>query len=154
VEASSQTIELRPDPSELRVLRAFVTHWAERCGLGEQAVFRACLAATEAVTNAIRHGSSDNDAGCPIRVVCALDYGGLLIEVHDRGTFREARAAEPDPEAEPDPDGDGGRGLFLIRELTRSFGIEKGRDGTRLCMRLGADRDVAGGQPLVTTRAA
>lgn len=148
MESLSQAIELRPDPSELRLMRAFVTRWAERCGLPDPAAFRACLAATEAVTNAMRHGSSGSHPGHPIRVVCTLDGGDLVIEVHDRGTFRETRAGEPDP------DGDGGRGLFLIRELTRNFAIEKGRAGTRLCMRLGVDDELAQATQLAGTRAA
>lgn len=127
----TQTLELQPDPSELRLLRAFVSRWAERLGLSEEERFCACLVATEAVTNAIRHGhgSVSGSAAAPVVVSCRSEGDDLVLEVRDRGRFRSERDRADDH---------GGRGLFLIRELTRDFELEAGDGGTRLCMRLGA----------------
>ena len=110
-------------------MRAFVNRWADRSGLADDDRFRACLVATEAVTNAMRHGRIDDGDEHPITVSCRLDGDDLIVEVTDRGRFRSDR----------DRDGDhGGRGLFLIREFTRSFDLQAGPDGTRLEMRLGS----------------
>ena len=137
METLSESIELRPDPSELRVMRTFVHRWAERSGLThDDATFRACLVATEAVTNAMRHGRAQGGADRPIRLSCRIEGGELVVEVTDRGRFRTVRDRVDDH---------GGRGLFLIRELTRSFDLQAGPEGTRLTMRLGAvERELAG----------
>ena len=117
-------------------MREFVSAWAERSGLADEDTFSACLVATEAVTNAMRHGCAQGDGECPISVTCILDDGELVVEVVDRGRFRSERDRSDD---------NGGRGLFLIRELTRSFDLRAGPDGTRLCMRLPAhERSLAG----------
>ena len=115
-------------------MRAFISRWAERGGLSEDDTFRACLVATEAVTNAIRHGRADNEGDRPIAVTCQLEGAELVVEVTDRGRFRSG---------EDRTDDHGGRGLFIIRELTRSFDLEAGLEGTRLCMRLGAQPPAA-----------
>lgn len=122
-----QELELRPDPAELRLMRAFVSQWAERCGLGEADAFDACLVATEAVTNAIRHGRSSDEGERPIKLVCRLEDEQLVIEVNDRGTWRSPERAQAD----------GGRGLFLIRELSDGFELRPTQRGTHLRMRLG-----------------
>lgn len=129
MELLAQSIELRPDPSELRLMRAFVTRWAQRSGLAEEDSFRACLVATEAVTNAMRHGRVEEGDDHPITVACRLEGDELVLEVTDSGRFRAERDRADDH---------GGRGLFLIREFTRGFDLEAGSQGTRLCMRLGA----------------
>jgi anti-sigma regulatory factor (Ser/Thr protein kinase) len=127
----SQILDLRADPAELRLMRAFVSHWAERCGLSTAETFDACLVATEAVTNAIRHSGADEH---PIRVACRLEGGQLLIDVNDRGTFR----------AGPRESGtNGGRGLLLIRELSEEFDLLPGAGGTELRMRLGVQESQA-----------
>lgn len=119
-------------------MRDFVTRWAQHSGLAEQDIFSACLVATEAVTNAMRHGCATDTRECPITVSCTLDRGELVVEVTDRGRFRSERDSERE-------DDNGGRGLFLIRELTRSFDLRAGADGTYLCMRLPAhERELAG----------
>lgn len=125
----SEAIRLRADPADLGVMRDFVSGWADRSGLTDEDRFRACLVATEAVTNAMRHGSAAEADERPITVSCTLDGSDLVLEVTDRGRFRSDRPRDED---------NGGRGLFLIRELTRSFDLRAGREGTHLCMRLAA----------------
>lgn len=110
-------------------MREFVTGWAERTGLAVEDTFSACLVATEAVTNAMRHAGGEGSDERPITVTCTLEGPELVLEVTDRGRFRSERDRSDD---------NGGRGLFLIRELTRSFDLRAGRDGTHLCMRLPA----------------
>lgn len=110
-------------------MREFIAVWADRGSLRQEDTFTACLVATEAVTNAMRHACPDDAAECPIVVACRLEGPDLLIEVTDRGRFRTNGVGGDD---------DGGRGLFLIRELTSGFSLHAGEDGTRLSMRLAA----------------
>ncbi|HWH43265.1 MAG TPA: ATP-binding protein [Thermoleophilaceae bacterium] len=135
-------MKLRSHPSELRLMRAFVGRWAERTGLGREQCYEACLVATEAVTNAIRHSGGDEE----ITVCCRRADGELLISVQDRGTFRSGPVATTLVIEDPGPEDLGGRGLFLIQELTRGFEIEKGEQGeqgTRLSMRMGVEGGLA-----------
>jgi anti-sigma regulatory factor (Ser/Thr protein kinase) len=129
VEPLAETIELGTDPSELRVMRAFVGRWADRSGVSDDERFRACLVATEAVTNSMRHARMDDGVERPIRLSCRVERSELVVEVADRGRFRRERERVDD---------NGGRGLFLIRECTRSFDLHAGSDGTRLTMHLRA----------------
>ena len=118
-------MELRPHPAELSTVRQFVTDWATSNGLSEAEAFEAQLIATEAVGNAVLHGSPGVED--PIEVVCKADENTLRIEVRDRGEFLPGDDTRGDT---------GGRGLGIIRALTRRFQLETGDEGTRLEMDL------------------
>jgi anti-sigma regulatory factor (Ser/Thr protein kinase) len=107
-------------------MREFIRDNASRCGLEEDERFRAQLVATEAVTNAIRHGSLPESTASPIAVTCRSDDGGFTIEVGDRGRFRHRKPSGADDT--------GGRGLRLIERFTNRFDLETSEDGTRLRM--------------------
>ncbi|HEX6457489.1 MAG TPA: ATP-binding protein [Thermoleophilaceae bacterium] len=124
-------LELRPDPAELSRMRQFIRRRAKEHGLDDGEAFQAQLVATEAVTNAMRHGSAGGRR--PISVTCVWRNEGLTIEVGDRGRFHHREAVEPDREAT------GGRGLGLIERLTRQFELETSDSGTKLRMLVGAD---------------
>ena len=55
-------------------------------GLANGACYQVKLAISEAVTNAIQHGSSSPDD--PIRIWAAEEGGALVFEVLDTGRFR------------------------------------------------------------------
>jgi anti-sigma regulatory factor (Ser/Thr protein kinase) len=104
----------------------FVRASAARHGLEERARFRAQLVATEAVTNAIRHGASEDGSQGQIAVGCRWDDDGFSVEVGDRGRFRRRDRSRPDDTS--------GRGLGLIERLTSRFDLETGEQGTTLRM--------------------
>ncbi|HEY1597708.1 MAG TPA: ATP-binding protein [Thermoleophilaceae bacterium] len=120
-------LELRPDPAELARMRDFVRRRAAHHGLDQAEAFQAQLVATEAVTNAMRHGITAD--GKSISVTCVWKDDGLTIEVGDRGRFRHR-----EPSA---PNATGGRGLGLIERLTRQFDLETSDSGTKLRMLVG-----------------
>lgn len=122
-------LELRPDPVELSRMRQFIRRRAVEHGLNAAEAFQAQLVATEAVTNAMRHGSGPG--GKPISVTCIWRDDGLTIEVGDRGRFQTRGSSEPNSDAT------GGRGLGLIERFTRRFELETSDSGTKLRMLVG-----------------
>jgi len=117
-------LEIRPDAAELARMRDFVRANASRYGLDDAVRFRALLVATEAVTNAIRHGRSEGDR--PIAIRCLADEHGFTIEVGDRGRFHHRAPSRPEDT--------GGRGLGLIERFSRRFDLETSEQGTTLRM--------------------
>jgi anti-sigma regulatory factor (Ser/Thr protein kinase) len=107
-------------------MREFIRYNAERYGLAESERFRAQLVATEAVTNAIRHGTRPEGGESPIAVTCRCDGTGFTIEVGDRGRFRHRKPSRAEDTS--------GRGLGLIERFTSRFDLETTDDGTRLRM--------------------
>jgi anti-sigma regulatory factor (Ser/Thr protein kinase) len=90
------------------------------------------LLVSELVTNAIRHAGLDDDD--VIRLVVVTGDRMLRIEVCDPGPGFEASDPPPDP-ARPS-----GWGLYLVRELSDRWGVERDEQ-TRVWFEL--DREAA-----------
>jgi anti-sigma regulatory factor (Ser/Thr protein kinase) len=101
--------------------------FADRCaldfGFGSDERYQLKLSMSEAVTNAIQHGSSSADS--PIRIYVSGEAGALVIEVVDTGRFvpRVTRRGDM-PEF--------GRGLEFMRLMMDEVDLQPGLDGTRL----------------------
>jgi anti-sigma regulatory factor (Ser/Thr protein kinase) len=126
--SATDTLQILPDATELQRMRQFVREQGRDSGLSEAEIFSASLVATEAVTNAIKHGTHEGGDEL-IEIKAGRGDDGFCIEVGDRGTFV--------PRVQAAPDDVGGRGLGLMRRLTRRFDMETGSDGTHLSMLLG-----------------
>jgi len=95
-------------------VRQAVGHWMPALGFDRAATEDFQTAVTEAVTNAVRHGSPAGDADELSITGHRTPDGALRIEVTDRGTGiipSDLRSAMPDPDAP------GGRGLPLMQHL-------------------------------------
>jgi anti-sigma regulatory factor (Ser/Thr protein kinase) len=116
---------MRADLNRLKEARDFAEDAAAAFGFGPEARYEVKLAVSEAVTNAIQHGSNSSDD--PIRIVAAEESGALVFEVLDTGTFvpRVVRRGEL-PES--------GRGLEFMRVLMDEVDLRPGRRGTLLRM--------------------
>jgi anti-sigma regulatory factor (Ser/Thr protein kinase) len=111
------------DLGRLKEAREFGVRVAEEFGLDEDACYAVKLALSEAVTNAIQHGSSSPDARILIRA--SGEPGALVIEVIDTGRFVPRvtrRGAMPES----------GRGLEFMRLMMDEVDLQPGADGTRL----------------------
>ncbi|MFF7472099.1 SpoIIE family protein phosphatase [Streptomyces sp. NPDC008092] len=118
------TWDLPADPSLVSEVRSSALRRLADWGV-EEAGFAAELVLSELVTNAIRHGSA------PVRV--RLLHGRTLIcEVSDGSNTAPhlRRAATTD---------EGGRGLFLVAQLSRSWGTRYIRQGKVIWAECGLD---------------
>ncbi|MFJ7336564.1 SpoIIE family protein phosphatase [Streptomyces sp. NPDC101116] len=118
------TWELSADPALVGEVRASAVRWLSGWGLDETA-FAAELILSELITNAVRHGAE------PIRV--RLLYGRTLIcEVSDASNTAPhlRRAASTD---------EGGRGLFLVAQLSQSWGTRYLPEGKVIWAECGLD---------------
>ena len=116
---------IRADLDRLKEARDFAARAAAEFGLGAEALYDVKLAVSEAVTNAIRHGSRSPDDS--VRIMATEESGALVIEVVDSGTFVPRVVRRGDlPE--------GGRGLEFMRVLMDEVDLRPGRQGTLLRM--------------------
>jgi anti-sigma regulatory factor (Ser/Thr protein kinase) len=110
------------DVARLKEARDFAERCAAEFGLGEEDRFQIKLAMSEAVTNAIQHGSSSPSD--PIRIVVAEESGALIFEVIDTGHFRPLVRRGALPES--------GRGLEFLRLLMDEVDLQPSLNGTLL----------------------
>ncbi|WP_364713057.1 SpoIIE family protein phosphatase [Streptomyces ossamyceticus] len=102
------TWDMAPDVGEVARARSLSRDQLAAWGVDEEASFVVELVVSELVTNAIRYG------GAPV-CLRLIRERGLIVEVSDGGhTSPHLRRAAMEDE--------GGRGLFLVAQLTRSWG--------------------------------
>jgi serine/threonine-protein kinase RsbW len=110
------------DVARLKEARDFAERAAAEFGLPEDDRYQVKLAISEAVTNAIQHGSSSPTD--PIRILVAEESGALVFEVIDTGRFRPAVRRGILPES--------GRGLEFMRLLMDEVDLRPSLNGTLL----------------------
>ena len=114
---------IRADLEQLKEARDFGERAAADLGLPQEACYEVTLALSEAVTNAIKHGSHSPDA--PITILVSGEPGALVFEVIDTGRFIPRVTRHGDmPES--------GRGLEFMRLMMDEVDLQPGSDGTRL----------------------
>lgn len=116
------TIELPGIAASVPLARAYVTLVLQAAG--RHAVDDAGLLTGELVANAVTHSGSGT--GGTVRIRVFDDGRRVLVEVEDDGPARDL----PDVPAHVDPLSESGRGLWLVRTLSSSWGW--GRDGAGL----------------------
>ncbi len=112
---------LPAEPTSAAIARRAIREAAKDAGLDTIETADVVLAGSEAVANAIEHGSPR--AEDVIRVRIGLNERALTVEVRDSGSF--PAAAKPD-------DGERGRGLPIIGMLSDRVEVDPRPDGTVL----------------------
>jgi anti-sigma regulatory factor (Ser/Thr protein kinase) len=107
--------------SELGVARKYAEDVAAAFGLDADSRYEFVYAVNEAVTNAIRHGASDEED--MIHMSISTDAERLTFAVRDKGTF-----VMPDPDA--GEVSEGGRGLALMASLVDEVDVHIDPGGT------------------------
>jgi anti-sigma regulatory factor (Ser/Thr protein kinase) len=121
---------IRADLDCLKEARDFADGAAADFGFDVDARYQVKLALSEAVANAIRHGSSSPDD--PVRILATEESGALVFEVVDTGRFvPRVRRRGDIPES--------GRGLEFMRLMMDEVDLRPTRRGTllRMVKRLG-----------------
>jgi anti-sigma regulatory factor (Ser/Thr protein kinase) len=109
------------DLSLLKEARDFAERAAADFGFDVAACYDVKLAMSEAVTNAIQHGSSSPDD--PIKIGIAVEGGALVFEVQDTGRFRPRVTRRGELS-------ESGRGLEFMRVLMDEVDLRPGNGGT------------------------
>lgn len=111
--------------ADLRWLRQ-AREWAERAahefGFGPDHCYQVKLAMSEAVANAIQHGSATPED--PIHISARACRDALVFEVRDTGVYQE-----PD---EPPEMSERGRGLILVALVMDEVQLSPGEGGSIL----------------------
>ncbi len=107
-------------------VRQAVRHWMPTLGFDQAATEDFQTAVTEAVTNAVRHGSPAGESDEFIITGHRTPDGALRIEVTDHGEGLDPAALPP---AMPDPDALGGRGLPLMQHLADALEFRPTAEG-------------------------
>lgn len=131
-EHSETSVELAVSLDELTRLREFCRQALESCGdpdLVEQRLGSFQLAATEAVTNVIRHGF-DEPADQQILCRTKQDAETLVLEIIHHG-----KPFEPESIPQIDQPLEGGMGLYLIEQCVDKVTYQQLPDG-RQCTQL------------------
>jgi anti-sigma regulatory factor (Ser/Thr protein kinase) len=120
----------RADLTNLKEARDFAERAAADFGFDSDGRYQVKLALSEAITNAIQHGSSSPFEH--VRIGIAKQAGALVFEVADNGRFVprvERRGAMPES----------GRGLEFMRLMMDEVDVRSTSEGTllRLTKRLG-----------------
>jgi serine/threonine-protein kinase RsbW len=123
VSFKSREHAIRAEVGRLKEARDFAARVAAEFGFNEDACYQVKLAMSEAVTNAIQHGSSSSSD--PIRIVAGAEGDALVFEVLDTGRFRP-RVRRRGPMSES------GRGLEFMRLVMDEVDLRPGAGGTRV----------------------
>jgi anti-sigma regulatory factor (Ser/Thr protein kinase) len=114
---------IKAELDRLKEARDFAERAAAEFGFDEDGRYQVKLAVSEAVTNAIEHGSeSPADA---VRIAVGEESCALVFEIVDRGRFvpRVSRHGEAPS---------GGRGLEFMRLMMDEVDLDPSREGTRV----------------------
>lgn len=114
---------IQADLGLLKEARDFAERAAVDFGLDGDACYDVKLAMSEAVTNAIQHGSSSPSD--PIRIAVAAEAGALVFEVMDTGRFRPRVMRHGELS-------ESGRGLEFMRQLMDEVDVRPSLNGTLL----------------------
>jgi anti-sigma regulatory factor (Ser/Thr protein kinase) len=123
---SATRLRLGNEPEATAKLRSALDRVAKASSLAPDATFDLKLAATEALTNAVK-GASEN---CVVEVSIEGDEGAMDVEVTDRRGFRPSFAAESVLKAER------GRGIPLMLALVDEVEFASVRGVTRVRLRV------------------
>ncbi|MDZ4716709.1 MAG: ATP-binding protein [Cytophagales bacterium] len=123
---NSIRIEVPALSENIRMIESFIDNAKEKFLLDDDIYGNIMIAVTEAVNNAIRHGSK-NDSSKNVQLTLMVDKDLLKFRIEDQGLGFDY-AHLPDPTAPENIEKPGGRGVFLMKHLSDEVHfIEGGR---------------------------
>lgn len=128
----TRELVLPNEPARIADARAFVASFLADVRAPVEDSMEVLLAVGEAIGNACRHGRK-SERRSEVRVRCAVEGPEVAITVSDEGPGFDVSIAEA--EGLPDRFASGGRGLFLMRQLVDSLGLESSSEGTTVTLK-------------------
>lgn len=108
-------IEVPALTENIRMIESFIDNARERFHLDDDIYGNIMIAVTEAVNNAIKHGSR-SDSAKNVNLSLLVDGDTLKFRVEDQGPGFDYMHL-PDPTAPENIEKPGGRGIFLMKHL-------------------------------------
>ncbi len=106
------------------MIESFIDNAKEKFHLNDDIYGNIMIAVTEAVNNAIRHGSH-NDSSKNVFLSLSLDDSTIKFRVEDEGQGFDFKDL-PDPTSPENLEKPGGRGIFLMKHLSDEVDFKEG----------------------------
>ncbi len=119
-------VEVPALAENIRMIESFIDNVKEEFHLDDDIYGNIMIAVTEAVNNAIKHGSR-NDSKKNVSLSLSLEDSTIRFKVEDQGDGFDYEHL-PDPTAPENIEKPGGRGIFLMKNLADEVYF---RDGGR-----------------------
>jgi serine/threonine-protein kinase RsbW len=119
-------IEVPALAENIRMIESFIDNVKEEFHLDDDIYGNIMIAVTEAVNNAIKHGSR-NDSRKNVSLSLSLEDTTIRFKVEDQGEGFDYEHL-PDPTSPENLEKPGGRGIFLMKNLSDEVDF---RDGGR-----------------------
>ena len=117
-------IEIPALSENIRMIESFIDNAKEKYKLDDDIYGNIMIAVTEAVNNAIKHGSH-NDSTKNVSLSLSLHEGLIKFKVEDEGAGFDHDNL-PDPTAPENIEKPGGRGIFLMKHLSDEVEFAEG----------------------------
>lgn len=117
-------IEVPALNENIRMIESFIDNAREKFHLDDDIYGNIMIAVTEAVNNAIKHGSH-GDSSKNVNLSLLVDGSTLKFRVEDQGTGFDYLHL-PDPTSPENLEKPGGRGIFLMKHLADEVVFDEG----------------------------
>lgn len=117
-------IEVPALTENIRMIESFIDNAKEKFLLDDDIYGNIMIAVTEAVNNAIKHGSN-SDSTKNVLLSLSLDESIIKFRVEDQGSGFDYSNL-PDPTSPENIEKPGGRGIFLMKHLSDEVDFQDG----------------------------
>ena len=117
-------IEVPALTENIRMIESFIDNAKDQFHLNDDIYGNIMIAVTEAVNNAIKHGSK-NDTSKNVVLLLSLDDSTIKFRIEDQGDGFNYENL-PDPTSPENLEKPGGRGIFLMRHLSDEVDFKDG----------------------------
>ncbi len=117
-------IEVPALTENIRMIESFIDNAREQFQLDDDIYGNIMIAVTEAVNNAIKHGSN-NDTSKNVLLTLTLEESTIKFRIEDQGQGFNYQDL-PDPTSPENLEKPGGRGIFLMKHLSDEVDFKDG----------------------------
>lgn len=125
--ATPSMVLIPAETVSIAVVRAAISQALRDHSWGDDAIARVVLATTEAVANAVEHGSQEGEL---VEIVFQVGAEDAKVRVLDSGGA--SSWTPPETQVEPSSTASRGRGLFIISALAQNVEFRPAGNGTEI----------------------